>query len=303
MDVFANREAAKKNDAMGGKRWGGIFFSLATLANLAEDALIYPVFGVAERVYEPFLERMRRYPNVDTSGIYQMPGPANEVFLLYEGTDRRVECSKHIAPPIPFEKIQSYLGVDAILVNMISGFDITLETLTAIRMHTQENNALLHLDLHSLTLGIDEENRRFHRPLETWRRWCYHADTVQMNEEEAKVLPLEYLQEEDLIKQILSLGLRGIVFTRGERGATAWKQDHKNISRHDFPAFPVKNIVDPTGCGDVFAAAFCYHLGSHRDPATAAEFANRVAAINVGHVGSDGIDLISQMRKGVEAEK
>ena len=121
-----------------------------------------------------------------------------------------------------------------------------------------------------------------------------------MNEEEAKVLPLEYLQEEGLAKQILSLGLRGFVLTRGARGVTAWAQEHKKISRSDFPPVPVENKVDPTGGGDVFAAAFCYHIARSHDVPAAADFANRIAAMNVGYVGSDGIDTISETRKRVE---
>ena len=303
IDIFREKETSRTETPRSGKRWGGIFFSLATLANLDEASTVHPVFGVAEEEYEAFLERIEHYPNIDTSGIYQIPGPPNQVSLFYGDRERRIECSEHIAPPIPFEKIEPYLDASAILVNMISGFDLTLETLNAVRMRTQEKGTLLHLDLHSLTLGIDEQHRRFLRPLQTWRRWCYFADTVQMNEEEAKVLPLEHLQEDDLVKQIFSLGLQAVVLTRGPKGTTTWAQDHKRISRHDIPASPVENQVDPTGCGDVFAAAFCFHYASHRDARAAVEFANGVAALNVGYLGSDGIDMIARVRKGVEAEK
>jgi sugar/nucleoside kinase (ribokinase family) len=316
VDLFHRNETAEGDGAQEPKRWGGIFFSLATLANIDEAITVQPVFGVAEEEYERFQERIQRYRNVDPSGIYRIAGPANQVSLFYEGRDRKIECSDHIAPPIPFERIEPYLDATAILVNMISGFDLTLETLNRIRMRTQENGTLLHLDLHSLTLGIDEKHRRFYRPLETWRRWCYLADTVQMNEEESKVLTLEHLQENDLAKQILSLGLEAVVVARGSRGVTTWVQNQKSITRYDIPASPVENPVDPTGCGDVFAAAFCYHFAAHRDAHAAAEFANSIAALNVGYVGSDGIDAIGetrlsppwrdfdgQARRGVEAAK
>ncbi len=303
VDSFGNEPAPTTSGLERGRRWGGVFFSLATLANLAEDAVIYPVFGVGTAEYEQLLKRLRHYSNVDPSGIFEIRGPSNEVSLFYENEKRRIECSKNIAPPIPFERIEPYLNADAILVNMISGFDLTLETLTALRMHSQEIHTLLHLDLHSLTLGIDEQNRRFRRPVEAWRRWCYLADTVQMNEEEAKALSLESLSEEDLAKQILSLGLQAFVLTRGPQGVTTWRQIQKKFSRDDFLAVPVDQAVDPTGCGDVFAAAFCYSFAHYRDAAKAAQFASRVAAINVRYTGSDEIDSISQMRKAVVIAK
>ncbi len=298
LDRFENQETfSSGSDEF---RWGGIFFSLATLANIVEDALICPVFGVGEEEYEPLVHRLRRYSNVDTSGIFRLPGATNRVTLIYENTEKRVECSESIAPPIPFEKIEAFLPADGALVNMISGYDLTLDTLNKLRMMTQLQNTYIHLDLHSLTLGIDAQHRRFPQPIENWRRWCYLADTVQMNEEEATALPMEYLPEEDLVKQILSLGLRGCIVTRGSRGATGWAQDHKRIQRIDIPPVKMERIVDPTGCGDVFAAAFFYHFSKHHSVATAAKFANRIAAFNATYIGSDGIDIISQARKEIE---
>ena len=303
IDTFTNRGEQKPDNSDENGRWGGIFFSLATMANLADEAKIFPIFGVGTKEYERFLKRLERYKNIDPSGIYRLPGSTNHVYLEYAAGEKRIECSKSIAPPIPHQRIEPYLPADLILVNMISGFDLTLETLTTLRMLTQTNQTLVHLDIHSLTLGIDGQFRRFHRPLETWRRWCYLADTVQMNEEEAKALPLEYLQEDDLAKQILSLGLRGLLITRGARGTTAWGQEHKKILRKDIPAVKVEHPSDSTGCGDVFAAAFCYNFAQSHNVTAAAESASRIAAANVAYVGSDGIDSIGETMREVGERK
>jgi len=88
--------------------------------------------------------------------------------------------------------------------------------------------------------------------------------------------------------------------TRGSRGVTGWAQDHKKIQRIDIPPVEMERIVDPTGCGDVFAAAFFYHFSRHHQVAAAAKFANRIAAFNATYIGSDGIDAISQARKEIE---
>jgi sugar/nucleoside kinase (ribokinase family) len=47
--------------------------------------------------------------------------------------------------------------------------------------------------------------------------------------------------------------------------------------------------VDPTGAGDVFAAALLCHLYRHGDPREAVNFANYVASFSVGQVGVEGI--------------
>jgi sugar/nucleoside kinase (ribokinase family) len=49
--------------------------------------------------------------------------------------------------------------------------------------------------------------------------------------------------------------------------------------RH-IPVTPI-DARDPTGAGDVFAAAFCVHLCRHGDPFAAGAFANRVAALSL----------------------
>lgn len=303
IDTFANRGNARAGRPNDDIRWGGIFFSLAAMANVAQDAEIFPIFGIGTKEYEPFLKRIEHYENVNASGLYRLPGPTNHVYLEYTDEEKRIECSRSIAPSIPIQCVEPYLPADAILVNMVSGFDVTLDTLNRLRMLTQTNHTLIHLDVHSLTLGIDETFHRSHRPLEMWRRWCYLADTVQMNEEEAKALPLEHLQEEDLAKQILSLGLRALLITRGARGVTAWRQEHKKISRTDIPAVSIEAARDATGCGDVFAAAFCYHFVKDQNVTAAARFAGRVAAANVVYIGSDGIDSIPETLKRLGAGK
>jgi sugar/nucleoside kinase (ribokinase family) len=55
-----------------------------------------------------------------------------------------------------------------------------------------------------------------------------------------------------------------------------------------FPGYPATE-VDPTGAGDVFAAAFLLWLRRTGDPRAAGDFANRVAALAVEREGLDGV--------------
>ncbi len=86
------------------KSYGGLFFSVAALANLLphEDRIL-PVFGVGKGDYDALIERFSVYPNVDTSAIYKFNGPTNQVHLMYSDTNQRIECSRHIAEPIPWK--------------------------------------------------------------------------------------------------------------------------------------------------------------------------------------------------------
>lgn len=67
------------------------------------------------------------------------------------------------------------------------------------------------------------------------------------------------------------------VVTRAGDGCEVYVND----TVHSIPARPVANVIDPTGAGDVFAAAFFIRYRETRDPYAAARFANVVASFSI----------------------
>lgn len=281
--------------AAGSEQWGGIYYSVLTLANLLKESdTIIPIFGVGKAEYAELLERLGQYPNISTKAITALPGPTNAVHLFYEKpSDNRIECSAHISPPISFRHIKPHLDVDGILINMISGFDISLETLDQIRIEVRNDGTPIHFDFHSLTLGLDKEARRFRRPLTDWRRWCFMLHSIQLSEIEAQGLTSEHYDEPALVNQLMPLMVGNLLITRGHRGVTLIQQKQKKIVRHDFAGLALSSTPDPTGCGDVFGAAYLSRLIEGKDPVAAAEYANRAAAINTTFRDADGLRLLS----------
>ena len=285
-------------DGVETRSFGGIFFSVVAMANLLGPRdTVYPVFGVGRDDYEHLMERLKSYPNIDPSGIYKFDGPTNHVRLVYTSAAERVECSKDISQPIPLNKIQPYLKVNMILVNMISGFDITLETLDEIRMEVREHHAPLYLDVHSITLDLKDDFTREHRPVPEWRRWLFMVHAAQLNEQEAATLTPERLDDASFANHALALNTNALVITRGEQGCTMFITEHKHVQRHDIAGIPTgPSSVDPTGCGDVFAAAYCAHYMKTGAMLPSVEFANRVAAAKARFAGSSEIDSLSSFR-------
>jgi 1D-myo-inositol 3-kinase len=81
-----------------------------------------------------------------------------------------------------------------------------------------------------------------------------------------------------------------LVLTEGARGATLY---HAGRARH-FRAFQTTE-VDPTGAGDVFAAAFLIQYALGQDAAAAMRFANCVASFVVEQPGTLGIPTPAQV--------
>jgi sugar/nucleoside kinase (ribokinase family) len=126
---------------------------------------------------------------------------------------------------------------------------------------------------------------------------------AQMNEYEAHILSPEKLDELSLAKHTLALNTKVLHITRGNRGSTAFIDDHKHVRRLDCEGVELKKAVDATGCGDVFAAAYCAHYMRTGDIDASASFANQVAAAKAGFAGSSPIDSLSSFRQFAGEEK
>jgi hypothetical protein len=274
---------------------GGIYYSVAALSlSLAPEDKVFPVFGIHEEEYDKIVAQLQRFGNVDPKGIFKTKERANEVHFFSNPSGGRTECSKHIASPIPFSRIKPFLDVDGVLINMASGFDILLETLDNIRMNIRDDGIPIHFDFHSLTLGVDEDQARFRRPLSDWRRWCFMLHSIQMSEPEAAGLTSERYDETTLINQLMPLMVSALVITRGEGGATLIRQEHKKLFRHDVPGIGSSPVVDTVGCGDVFGAAFFAEFLKSNDFVKAAEAGNRVASFKSTFRGPDGLESLRQ---------
>ena len=100
----------------------------------------------------------------------------------------------------------------------------------------------------------------------------------------AAVLSIEDVQGNENIIEDMASSIRILAVTEGANGARLyWNGDLRRFRP------PVMKEVDPTGAGDIFAAAFFIRLYSTRDPWEAARFATNLAAQSVTRVGLDGI--------------
>jgi sugar/nucleoside kinase (ribokinase family) len=121
--------------------------------------------------------------------------------------------------------------------------------------------------------------------IETQRDELYallrEVDGLVMNDGEARLLT----DEVNLVRagrKVLELGPRFVVIKKGEHGALFLSADESYV----MPAYPLADVVDPTGAGDSFAGGFMGYLAStgRSDPAalkTAMAYGIVVASFNV----------------------
>ncbi|HEY8476374.1 MAG TPA: PfkB family carbohydrate kinase [Chloroflexota bacterium] len=83
-----------------------------------------------------------------------------------------------------------------------------------------------------------------------------------------------------------------VVVTRGADGATLYDRGRP----FNVPACPAR-VVDPTGAGDVFAAAFLVWLQRTADPVVSARFASCAAACSIEAMGTAGIPTLHQVEE------
>ena len=82
-------------------------------------------------------------------------------------------------------------------------------------------------------------------------------------------------------KLVASWGVKELVITNGSHGSTIYSND----TFYPIPAFPPKNLVDATGCGDTYMAGYLYQRIKGADEQHSGRFAAALATIKLGSAG------------------
>lgn len=280
--------------------FGGILYSLITLSVLCRDEdEIYPIMNLGSDQFNNTLNFIKQFRNINVSGINQTGNNLRKVYLDYGilvgGMDRS-ETSSMPAPAVEFEQIEPFMSdADAVLINMISGVDISQETLRRIRGSFK---GTIYIDIHNVVMRTNKNFSREYINPENWIEWCTNSDIVQMNETELSYLSMDKLNEYKVAEEILvnSHKKAGVMLlTRGSGGVSSYTTRQKEYAGQKFTDLDKKDVMaienpdfkDSTGCGDVFAAAYIFDYMRTGDHAKALHFANRMASYKTSLEGVD----------------
>ena len=135
---------------------------------------------------------------------------------------------------------------------------------------------------------VDTMNLWIETTLPSLEKVISSSNILLINESESFLLTKEK-NIKDAAIALLSMGPEMVVIKRGSKGAELFSdKDHIEIG-----AFPVTNVVDPTGAGDVFAGAFIASLAAQESSESALLSASASASISIESFGTQKLQNAS----------
>ena len=135
---------------------------------------------------------------------------------------------------------------------------------------------------------VDTMNLWIETTLPSLEKVISSSNILLINESESFLLTKEK-NIKDAAIALLSMGPEMVVIKKGSKGAELFSdKDHVDIG-----AFPVTNVVDPTGAGDVFAGAFIASLAAQESSESALLSASASASICIESFGTQKLQNAS----------
>ncbi len=278
--------------------FGGITYSVLTLAALLPDREIVPITYIGSDDLSRFRELVEIFPNINLEAVKVYARGTNRNRLIYGDGEEREEFFELVTPPLTFRDLMPYLESEAFLVNYIKNDDLSFQDLKTL---SYAFKGVLYMDIHSLLREKDADGGFRLRRLRDWQSWARMADILQMNRLEIQHFTgFKTETEEEMEKLallVISQGPKALNLTMGSRGSIlAYRKENSAVVKKF--RVPAIEVVDPTGCGDIFGASFLADYLNHGDFEKAASFANEMASRSVSYPGLEFI--LSAGRHGGE---
>lgn len=273
-----NHDIVIRPDGVRSEGFGGILYNLSVLAQTLPDAGIFPVVNIGRDRAPEIFRLLAAWPQLDLRAARVVPRRNNQCRLVYHDVAAKSERLRGWVGAVSRDQLRRVLDSDLLLVNFISGSDISTANLRWLR---DSSRALIYLDFHSRTLGRRATGDRFLRRPRDWCETIACADMLQMNDIEFELLAGAPCREDELrsfFERQLSDSCRALLVTLGRRGAVCVRPGRRQVLIDSIPAPVLRSVRDTTGCGDVFAAALVARYLSSGDIMAAARFAVAAAS-------------------------
>lgn len=198
---------------------------------------------------------------------------------IYPDDDPNHRIQKACVPDNPIKNVSDRIKTsDILLLGPLCPYDIPLKTIKElskldIPIYLGAQGYLKHL--------ID--NKVILKPWKSYKQHLKYIDILFLDENEAAII-LEQKHPLNGTAEILtSFGPREVIITCGSRGSLIYSKELDKS--YKIPAFKPAKIVDPTGLGDTYMAAYASCKFKTEDPMECGRFAAAAASIKLENKG------------------
>ena len=260
-------------DAVGGP----VYYQSAVLSEFGIDnTVITTLASEDEELLERFSESTKIIP------IYK--DRTMEFVNIYpdDNPNHRIQKSKVPINPINASNFKdiNFNNFDALLISPLSPYDIPLKTLKFLSkkckpIYMGAQGYLRYIDGIKISL----------KPWINFKSFLKMVNFLFLDELEANIVLTDTDGDCGKIARSLSFfGPEEIIITRGDRGALIYSHGANKI--YDISAIHPKKIVDPTGLGDTFMAAYALKKLETRDPLECGRFATKISSLKMERKGA-----------------
>src|SRR5665213_64355 len=231
--------AGQRRDILGGS---ANYFSLAA-AHYAPVRVV----GVVGDDYKAEHRQMLESRNIDLRGLQQVPGKT----FAWEGKyEKDMNEAQTLATHLNvFEKFHPVIPAEYRTSECV--FLANIDPVLQLQVLEQVKSPKF--------VGADTMNYWIHSKRPDLLKVLERIDVLLINESELRQLTGCWNTIQG-VREVMKLGPKAVVIKRGEYGFVLFCEERYFI----LPAFPVENVVDPTGAGDTFAGGFLGRLAQHQ---------------------------------------
>lgn len=135
------------------------------------------------------------------------------------------------------------------------------EILFLANLHPSKQEKAIKETPNAKLIIMDTMNYWIETALDELREVLKKVDILIINEHEARNLTGE-MNIILALHKVMKMGPKTVIIKRGEYGSFVYREGEKFFY---IPAYPVTNVIDPTGAGDTFAGGFVGYLATSKD--------------------------------------
>ncbi len=250
------------------KPGGVVYYSSIALKNLGSNVSI--ITKAAEKDKSLFSDVIE-----NNIRIFYIKSNETTVFenIYSEDVDARIQYVKYVAQPFIPEDIPN-ISAQIFHFGPLTKGDISLEILKCL-----SKKAKISMDIQGCMRKIENGKVK----IIDWKEkdeGLTYINILKTDESEARILSRKANIKEAVIK-LSTYGIEEIIITFGSKGSLIYS----NKKFYSIPSFPVKKIVDPTGCGDTYMAGYIYKRLKSSDIDDSGRFAAATASLKLGKSG------------------